>query len=272
MEYETIHGEEVPKIGLGTWRMEGLTCRDAVETALDLGYRHVDTAQAYGNERQVGQAIENSDVDRDDIFLTTKVWPMHRKRPDIVNSVHESLARLGTEYVDLLLIHWPNPLASTGEVMRTLSDVQDDGLTRHIGVSNFDREQLTTAQEEATVPVFTDQVQFHPFNTQADLLDYCQRNDVLFTAYSPLAQGGVMRDHVLTELGNKYDKTPAQVALRWVIQHDDVVTIPKSTNEVHLKQNLDVFDFELTETEMALVRRPSRLRTGMSMVRGRLGR
>jgi 2,5-diketo-D-gluconate reductase B len=115
-------------------------------------------------------------------------------------------------------------------------------------------------------------VQFHPFNPQAELLDYCQRNDVLLTAYSPLAHGGAMHDHILTELGNKYDKSPAQVALRWVTQQDGVVTIPKSTSVDHLEQNLAIFDFELTETEMALVGRPSRLRTGMSMLRGRLGR
>ena len=272
MEYETMGGEEIPKIGLGTWRMEGSTCRDAVSTALDLGYRHIDTAQAYSNEREVGQAIEHSNVDRDEIFLTTKVWPMNRKRADIVNSVNESLTKLGTEYVDLLLIHWPNPLASTGEVMRTLSDLQNDGLTRHIGVSNFDAEQLETAREKATVDVFTDQVQFHPFNPQEELLEYCQENDVLLTAYSPLAHGGAMHDHVLTELGKKYDKTPAQVALRWVTQQEKVVTIPKSTSEEHLEQNLDIFDFELTETEMAIVARPSRLQTGLSMVRGRLGR
>ncbi|WP_458209408.1 aldo/keto reductase [Haladaptatus sp. NG-SE-30] len=271
MEYETIHGEEIPKIGLGTWQMESTNCRNAVRTALDLGYRHIDTAQAYGNERQVGQAIALSDVDREDVFLTTKVWPMHRKYGDIVDSVHESLARLGTDYIDLLLIHWPNPIASTREVMRALSDVRSEGLTRHIGVSNFDTDQLATARDLASAPIVTDQVQFHPFNPQSDLLDYCQRHDVLLTAYSPLAQGGVMHDHVLVELGKKYDKTPAQVALRWVVQQDGVVTIPKSTSREHLEQNLAIFDFELTETEMALVERPSRTRTGVAMLRGRLG-
>ncbi|WP_458187307.1 aldo/keto reductase [Haladaptatus sp. NG-WS-4] len=271
MDYETVNGEEIPKIGLGTWQMQGATCRNAVQTALEMGYRHVDTAQAYGNERQVGQAIALSDVDREDVFLTTKVWPMHRKYGDIVDSVHESLARLGTEYVDLLLIHWPNPIASTRLVMRALSDLRSDGLARHIGVSNFDTDQLAAARTEASAPIVTDQVQFHPYNPQPDLLDYCRDHDVLLTAYSPLAQGGVMHDHVLTQLGTKYDKTPAQVALRWVVQQDGVITIPKSTSREHLEQNLAVFDFELTETEMALVERPSRVRTGVSMIRGRLG-
>ncbi|WP_435157714.1 aldo/keto reductase [Haladaptatus sp. DFWS20] len=271
MEYETIQDIDVPKIGLGTWRMEGSTCRNAVATAIDLGYRHIDTAQAYGNERQVGQAIENAAVDREEVFLTTKVWPMHRTHDAIIDSVHESLARLGTNYVDLLLIHWPNPIAATREVMSALSDAQNDGLTRHIGVSNFDEEQLKSAQKDAEAPVLTDQVQFHPYNPQRELLDYCRANDVLLTAYSPLAHGGALHDQILTTLGKKYDKTPAQVTLRWVIQHDGVVTIPKSTSRAHLEENLDIFDFELTETEMELIARPSRIRTGMSMFRGRLG-
>lgn len=271
MEYETIQDTEIPKIGLGTWRMEGSTCRNAVATAIDLGYRHIDTAQAYGNERQVGQAIENANVAREDVFLTTKVWPMHRKYDAITDSIHESLARLGTEYVDLLLIHWPNPIASTREVMHALSDARSDGLTRHIGVSNFDAEQLESAQNDAESPVLTDQVQFHPYNPQRELLDYCRANDVLLTAYSPLAHGGAMYDQILATLGKKYDQTPAQVALRWVVQHDGVVTIPKSTSRAHLEENLDIFDFELTETEMELIARPSRVRTGMSMLRGRLG-
>ncbi|WP_084157064.1 aldo/keto reductase [Haladaptatus cibarius] len=198
IEYETIQDTDIPKIGLGTWRMGGSTCRNAVETALDLGYRHIDTAQAYGNERQVGQAIENAEVAREDIFLTTKVWPIHRKYDAILDSVHESLAQLGTEYVDLLLIHWPNPVASTREVMRGLSAAQNDGLTRHIGVSNFDVEQLESARNEATAPILTDQVQFHPYNPQRELLDYCQENDVTLTVYSPLAHGGAMHDQLLT--------------------------------------------------------------------------
>ncbi|SIR84089.1 Aldo/keto reductase [Haladaptatus litoreus] len=271
MEYETIQDTDIPKIGLGTWRMEGATCRNAVATALDLGYRHIDTAQAYGNERQVGQAIRNSDVSRDEVFLTTKVWPMHRKYDAIIDSIHESLARLGTKYVDLLLIHWPNPAASTSEVMRALSDARSRGLTRHIGVSNFDAEQLESAQESADAPILTDQVQFHPYSPQRELLDYCQANDVVLTAYSPLAHGGAMHDEPLATLGTKYGKTPAQVALRWVVQHEGVVTIPKSTSRAHLEENLDIFDFELTETEMEVISRPSRVRTGLSMLRGRFG-
>ncbi|WP_276302430.1 aldo/keto reductase [Halorussus lipolyticus] len=271
MEYETVQGEEVPKIGLGTWRMHGEICRQAVATALEAGYRHVDTAQAYDNERQVGRAIAESPVAREDVFLTTKVWPGHVDRASIRSSVASSLAQLGVEYVDLLLIHWPNPIASTAEVMAGLNDCRDEGFTRHVGVSNFGADQLKTARAVSDAPIFTDQVQFHPYQPQRDLRAYCQAHDILLTAYSPLAHGGILRDDVLGELAVKYDKSPAQVALRWVVQQDGVVAIPKSASEAHLRENLDVFDFRLTATEMVRVERPSMLKTGASFLRSRLG-
>ncbi|NHN61474.1 MULTISPECIES: aldo/keto reductase [Halorussus] len=271
MEYETVEGERIPKMGLGTWRMEGATCRRAVRTALDLGYRHVDTAQAYGNERAVGRAIAESSVDRGDVFLTTKVWPGNTDRESVRDSVASSLVKLDTEYVDLLLIHWPHPLAPVGEVMAGLNDCRREGFARHIGVSNFGVDRLRTARAASEAPVFTDQIQFHPYRPQRDLRAYCRAHDVLLTAYSPLAHGGILRDDVLRELGAAYGKSPAQVALRWVVQQDGVVAIPKSTSERHLRENLAVFDFELTDAEMARIERPSRLRTGASYLRGRLG-
>ncbi|WP_135854172.1 aldo/keto reductase [Halorussus salinus] len=271
MEYETVGDEEVPKIGLGTWRLQGETCRRTVETALELGYRHVDTAQAYDNERQVGRAIAESSVEREEVFLTTKIWPGHLDRDAIRRSAASSLAQLGVEQVDLLLIHWPNPLASTAEVMAGLEDCIDAGFARHIGVSNFSVEQLRTAQAAADAPIFTDQVQFHPYQPQRDLRAYCRAHDVLVTAYSPLAHGGVLHDDVLRELGVVYGKSPAQIALRWVVQQEGVVAIPKSTSERHLRENLEVFDFELTDEEMVRIERPSRLRTGASFLRGRFG-
>ncbi|MFC7078770.1 aldo/keto reductase [Halorussus caseinilyticus] len=271
MEYETVGGERVPKIGLGTWRMQGETCRRAVRTALDVGYRHVDTAQAYDNERQVGRAIAESSVDREDVFLTTKVWPGHTDRESIRRSTASSLAQLGVEYVDLLLVHWPNPLASTAEVMTGLNDCRREGFTRHVGVSNFGVDQLRTARAASDAPVFTNQVQFHPYKPQRDLRAYCQAHDVLLTAYSPLAHGGILHDDVLRELAVVYDKSPAQIALRWAVQQEGVVAIPKSTSERHLRENLDVFDFRLTDEEMVRIERPSRLRSGASFLRGRLG-
>jgi len=264
-------GATVPKIGLGTWRMEGESCYEAVRTALDAGYRHVDTAQLYGNEREVGRAIADSDVEREDIFLTTKVDPSNRSYREVLDSAAESTEKLGVESVDLLLIHWPHPLADLEATMAGLSAAVREGHAERIGVSNFGVERLERAREFSAEPVFTNQVQFHPFNPQRELLAYCQREDVLLTAYSPLAHGGALRDDLLVEIGEKYDKSPAQVALRWVTQHENVLTIPKSTSETHLRANLDVFDFALTRAEHDRITRPSKLKTGIAFARGRLG-
>ncbi|MFC4359114.1 aldo/keto reductase [Halobium salinum] len=270
MEYATVQGVDVPKVGLGTWRMEGRECRETVETALDLGYRHVDTAQVYGNERQVGRAIAAADVDREDVFLTTKVNPRKAGYDDLLLSVGRSLERLETDYVDLLLLHWPNPLVDVGETMDAMAALVDRGAVRHVGVSNFGVRRLRKARKAASVPVFADQVQFHPYSPQRDLLRYCQREDVLLTAYSPLAQGSMLDDDVVADVAAQYDKSPAQVALRWATQHRNVAAIPKSTSRDHLAANLDIFDFKLTREEVDRITRPSRLKTGLTMVRGML--
>lgn len=271
MEHVTIRGETVPKVGVGTWRMDERTAHRTVRTALDLGYRHVDTAQLYHNEAGVGRGIAAADVDRESIFATTKVNPWHRHFDAIVGSVEESLQELQLDYVDLLLIHWPNPLADLETVMTALEEARDRGYTRHIGVSNFGADRLDRARELTSVPVVTDQVQFHPFWPQRELLEYCQREDIVLTAYSPLAHGGLIEDPLLERLGEKYGKTPAQVALRWVVEHDSVITIPKSTFEAHLAENLDIFDFELETHEHDAITRPSKLRTGLAYLRARLG-
>jgi diketogulonate reductase-like aldo/keto reductase len=264
-------GATVPKVGLGTWRAAEETCYRAVRTALEVGYRHVDTAQLYGNEREVGRALADAPVPREDVFLTTKVDPTNRSYADIVTSVRESVSELGVESLDLLLIHWPHPLADLETTMAGLNAAVNEGLTDHIGVSNFGVERLERARELSAAPVFTNQVQFHPFYPQRELLSYCQREDVLLTAYSPLAHGGALRDPLLAELGEQYGKSPAQIALRWATQHENVITIPKSTSEAHLRANLDVFDFALTRAEHDRVTRPSKLKTGLSFARGRLG-
>ncbi|MEF8827126.1 MAG: aldo/keto reductase, partial [Halapricum sp.] len=240
MEYETAQGVEVPAIGLGTWQLTGADCRRAVETALEVGYRHLDTAQAYGNEREVGDEIAAADVDREEIFLTTKLDTPNRSYQRVVDSTRASLDRLGTDYVDLLLIHQPNYLTRTSheETLRAMADLVDEGLVRHVGVSNFGVEKLRAAREASDVPIFTDQVQYHPYWDQTELLDYCRVHDVLLTAYSPLARGGVLDDPVLERIGNRYGKSPAQVALRWLLQQDGVVTVPKATSREHIEANL----------------------------------
>ncbi|MFB6152905.1 MAG: aldo/keto reductase [Halodesulfurarchaeum sp.] len=272
MEYETLDGSEVPVVGIGTWQMDTETADNAVSTALDLGYRHVDTAQAYGNERGVGRAIDASSLDREEVFLTTKVAPSNRSVEDIVGSVEDSLQRLQVDQVDLLLIHWPHPLADLETVMTGLNEARNRGMTRHIGVSNFGRDRLARARDLSDAPVVTDQVLFHPWWPQTDLLRYCQDEGVVLTAYSPLANGGAIDDDVLQEIGSRYGKSSPQVAIRWVTQHDGVITIPMSTSREHLAENIDIFDFTLTGPEHDRITRPSYLRTGIAMLRGQLGR
>ncbi|MFB6147227.1 MAG: aldo/keto reductase [Halobacteriaceae archaeon] len=271
MEYETRAGERVPAVGLGTWQMDDETAREAVGTALALGYRHVDTAQAYGNEAGVGRAIAASSVDPEDIFVTTKVEPKHRSVESIVESAAESLDRLQLETVDLLLIHWPHPLADVETVLAGLNEAADRGYTRHVGVSNYGRDRLDRARRASERPIFTDQVLFHPWWPQRDLLAYCQDTGVVLTAYSPLATGRALGDDVLAAIGERYGKSTAQVALRWVTQHDSVITIPRSTDREHLAANLDVFDFCLDADERDRVTRPSYLTTGLAMLRSQIG-
>ncbi|WP_254833069.1 aldo/keto reductase [Haloglomus salinum] len=282
MESLTVQGVEVPRLGLGTWRLTGDDCREAVETALDLGYRHIDTAQVYTNERQVGDALAASDVPREDVFLATKLGPESRAYDDVLRTTEESLARLGTDYLDLLLVHWPNgrppgsppnPLAAAPdheETLRAMNELVDAGKVRNVGVSNFSVDELDTARELSDAPVLTNQVQYHPFWDQQDLRSYCRVHDVLLTAYSPLGHGGVLDDPVLERIARRHAKTPAQVALRWLVQQEQVATIPKATSREHLAANMAIFDFELTEAEMAEIRRPSKYETLKGFLKARV--
>jgi len=271
MEYVTVADDDVPAVGLGTWKLTGQECYGTVKTAVSLGYRHLDTAQAYENERYVGNAIADSDVDREDVFLTTKVRPDRYEPGALKASVRESLRALDTDYVDLLLLHWPNPLADLDATLRAMADLVDDGAVRHIGVSNFSTDRLERAMARSPVPIATNQVQFHPFKPQRELLSFCQTNDVVLTAYSPLAHGAVLDDDLLWAIGRRYDKTPAQVALRWATQHRGVAVVPKSSSRDHLEENLDLFEFTLDEAEMERITRPNGLKAAESMLRGMLG-
>jgi diketogulonate reductase-like aldo/keto reductase len=272
MDEIQVQGTSVPAIGLGTWQLTGPSCTETVETALEMGYRHVDTAQAYGNERQVGLGMEAAAVDREDVFLTTKLDGSNRDERSVRRSTRESLNKLGTDYLDLLLIHWPNTpwMASLSETLGAMNDLVEEGLVRHIGVSNFSPSLLDEARDISAAPILTDQVQYHPYWDQRKLLDYCRIHDVLLTAYSPLARGGVLDDPALVQVGNRYGKSPAQVALRWLLQQDGVAAIPKASSRDHLEANLAVFDFELTDAEMDRVRDPSKLKTGVQFVRSQL--
>jgi 2,5-diketo-D-gluconate reductase B len=270
MEFTTVRGVDVPAVGLGTWRLTGETCREAVHTALDVGYRHIDTAQAYGNERQVGNALRDSSVDRNEVFLATKLETKNRGYEDVLRSTEESLAKLGTDYVDLLLVHHPNVTTPLRDTLAAMNELVDAGKVRHLGVSNFDIDGLDDARRLSEHGILTNQVQYNPYWSQGELLDYCRIHDVLLTAYSPLAHGGVLDDPVLAEIAARHDKSPAQVAIRWLLQQPNVATVPKATSRDHLEANLDVFDFELTDDEMNRIRQPSKLRALSGMVKSRL--
>jgi diketogulonate reductase-like aldo/keto reductase len=253
MEYETVRGVSVPEVGLGTARMTGSTCESAVTTALELGYRHVDTAQMYDNEAAVGAAVAASSVDREDVFLTTKLLRTNLRREDVFSSVETSLEKLGTDYVDLLLIHAPSPTVPIEETVGAMNDLQAEGHVRHVGVSNFNVYGMESAQEASETAILTNQVEYNPFTDQADTLEWCRENDALLTAYSPLNVGRGLDDETLRAVADRHGKSPAQVVLRWLVQQEHVVTIPKSAHREHLAENLDVFDFELTDAEMATV-------------------
>ena len=248
MEHQTIKGEKVPALGLGTYRLSGGECERAVERALSLGYRHIDTAHMYRNEEEVGRGIQGSGVDREEIFLVTKVWTSSFSHDDVIRSTHESIKKLQTEYVDLLLMHWPNPSVPLEETLGAMTKLQEEGSVKHVGVSNFPPSMVEEAARHATV--FCNQVEYHPYRAQDELLRQAKEMDYLLTAYSPVAKGRVLNDATLQELGETHGKTSAQVALRWLIQQEKVAAIPKAASEDHLTSNFDIFDFELSDEEM----------------------
>ncbi len=248
MEHQNVRGEAVPSLGLGTYRLTGEDCVGAVSLALSMGYRHIDTAQMYGNEAEVGRGVEESGVDRGDLFITTKVWPSDFTHDRVIHKTRESLKKLRTEYVDLLLMHWPGDGVPLGETLGAMRELQEEGAVGHVGVSNFSPSLVEEASEH--VDVFCNQVEYHVYRRQDALLDQAQASDYLLVAYRPLSRGGVERDATLREIGEVHGKTAAQVALRWLVQQEKVAAIPKATGEEHLRSNLDVFDFRLTQGEM----------------------
>ena len=251
MIYQTIQNEKVPTFGLGTWLLNGQECADGVAHALDIGYRHIDTAQGYDNEAEVGAGLEHSSIARDDIFLTTKLKPSNFHYDAVLRTSEESLRKLGTDYVDLMLLHWPNPSVPLEETLTALRELQDQERVRHIGVSNFPPSMVDEAQQYATI--FSNQVEYHPYLTQDKLREQAQQDDYLLTAYSPIARGQVFGDDTLREIGAKYDKNEAQVTLRWLVQQGNVAAIPKAASAEHREANAAVAEFELTDDEMARI-------------------
>jgi diketogulonate reductase-like aldo/keto reductase len=251
VELERVQGADIPKIGFGTWQLQGDTCYRAVLSALELGYRHIDTAEIYANEQEVGRALGDSGVGRSEIFLVTKVWTDHLGYPEVIRAARGSLKRLGVDQIDLYLVHWPRAGMPIADTMRAMSELVEAGQIGRVGVSNFSLQQFEQAQRASSVKLFTNQVPFAIGGSDRELLAYCQQNDVLLTAYSPLDRGRLARSQVLKAVGERHGKTAAQVALRWCIQQEKVVAIPKSANPERQRENLGVFDFELSAADLA---------------------
>ncbi len=226
----------MPALGLGTWELEGSDAISSVRTALGLGYTHVDTAQAYGNEAEVGRGIADSGVDRDDVWLTTKVWNTNLAPEAVITSTEESLRRLGTEFVDLLLIHWPAQIDTLEETLEAMTQLQERGLTRHLGVSNFTADQVRRAAKVAQIT--TNQVEYHAQLGQEPVREALRDVAASLTAYSPLGRGDLLRNDVVLGIAEEAEIEPAQVLLRWLLDQDDVVVVPKATGEAHLRSNL----------------------------------
>jgi 2,5-diketo-D-gluconate reductase B len=245
----SAHGATLPVIGLGTSGM-GDVRAESIATALKLGYRHIDTAWKYGTERQVGEGMRASGVSRDDIFLCTKVSHEYLHADDFARSVDESLKTLGVDYVDLLLVHWPNLEIPLAETMTALAKAKRQGLARHVGVANFNISLLDQAIALCPEPLVTLQAEYHPYLDQTTLLKACRTRGMIYTAYCPLGRGRLFKDPALTEIARQKGKTIAQVALRWLVQKEIVAPIPRSSNPARLAENIAVFDFSLSDEEM----------------------
>lgn len=237
---------EMPLIGLGTWTLYGTECENAVRKALELGYRHIDTADVYGNHEAIGRAIAS--WARHELFLTTKVGHGALKPGDVQEAVPRFLKELHVDYIDLLLIHWPDPDVDLIETLRVMQKFQEMGLTRRIGVSNFVRFHL---DELASHPfqIYNNQIELHPYFQRRLLVEKCRQMGIRVTAYRPVARGAFERDPILQEISRHHNKSPSQIALRWLVQQE-IAVIPKASNPKHLSDNLDIFDFALTVEEM----------------------
>lgn len=245
----TVRDIDVPRIGLGTWELEGDTAYDSVRAAIDVGYRHIDTAAAYGNEEQVGRAIADSGVDRDELFVTTKVWKDDAAAADVDDATTACLDRLGLDHVDLLLVHWPTDVAPIEETVGALAAQVGKDRTRLIGVSNYTLSQF--ARAVAAGPVATNQVEHHAMLDQTGLINAARSNDGFLTAYSPLAHGELFGDDTVQQVAEERGASVAQVALAYLLRQDAVAVLPRSSSRDHIEDNLGALDVELTEDDVA---------------------
>ena len=258
----TAHDAKIPLLGLGTWDLRGRSCTRIVEVALRLGYRHVDTAEMYDNEREVGKGLHASGVTRGQVFVTTKVWPSHFAPRELERAARDSLTRLRLREVDLLLLHWPNPQIPLADTLGALCNVKRDGLARHIGVSNFTVKLIEEALRLSTEPLICNQIECHPFLDQSKVIAACRKHAMAVIAYSPIARGGARNDKLLARIGGAHGKSAAQVCLRYLVQQE-IAVIPRTSKEQRLAENAAIFDFALSAAEMTdiagLARRDGRV-------------
>ncbi|MCR8843717.1 aldo/keto reductase [Paenibacillus sp. SC116] len=249
------NGVRMPQLGLGVWRVEdGAQVEDAIKTALEVGYRHIDTAAVYKNETGVGKAMKESGVAREDIFLTTKVWNADQGYEATLKAFDDSLNKLGTDYVDLYLVHWPTPERDLYiETYKALEKLAEEGRVRAIGVSNFHIHHLERLMEHCSIKPTVNQVECHPRLAQNDLRQFCNQHNIVLEAWSPLMQGGeILEDRAVMAIAANHGKTGAQVVIRWHLQKGNIV-IPKSVTASRIRENFNVFDFELTADEMLII-------------------
>lgn len=243
--------DDIPEIGLGTWQnKDPEQCATSVRNALELGYRHIDTAQIYKNEEYVGKGLEQSSVDREDIFLATKVWIENLSPDRVEESTEESLQKLGVDHVDLMYIHWPAGDYDPRRTLPAMENLIENEYTEYIGLSNFTPSQLDEALDVLNKDVLAHQVEMHPHLQQQELHEYCLERDINIVAYSPFRHGTIFDDPVLNEIADAHNATPAQICLAWLTSHERVVTIPKATGEQHIRENFEAKDIELTEDEV----------------------
>lgn len=245
-------GNRIPVLGLGTWQLNGEECINAVSLAIELGYRHIDTAEGYGNHEQVRAGIARSGIGREELFITSKVSHTNLRKTDLLRACDKALKELGTDYLDLYLVHWPNSSIPMEETFEAMAELVDAGKVRDIGVSNFTISHLKEAIQVSPKPISVNQVEYHAYLNQEDLLTECGKHGIILTAYSPLARGQLLNEPVLTSIASAHNKTVPQIALRWLVQKG-IVVIPKARSKEHLMDNMNIFDFELTDDEMARI-------------------
>ncbi|GAB3682133.1 aldo/keto reductase [Salinarchaeum chitinilyticum] len=239
-------------VGLGTWNIEGDDLRVSLRSGLDAGYTHVDTAEGYMNEATIGEVLAEESVDRDDLFLTSKVLPKNLDYESVIASCKESLEKLGTDYLDLYLIHWPNPAISVRETLSAMAHLQEEGLVRNVGVSNFSTYQLSAALHVSPVDIAVNQIEFHPWLQRPDLVEFCRKHDVEIEAAAPLGRTEIFADERLQQIAESYEKSVAQVTLKWAVERG-VTVLPKSTSPDHVRANLDLFDWSIDDADLARI-------------------